>query len=51
MTAKSSAYLWQPPTYDLSTKPELKYIFTIDDDRGNENFARNVRWYGYLAND
>jgi len=51
MTVKSSVYSWLPPTYDLSTKPELRYTFAVDDERDNENFARNVRWYGYLAND
>jgi len=51
MTTKSSAYSWLPPTYDLSTKPKLRYTFAIVDERDNENFARNVHWYGYLAND
>jgi len=44
----SSAYSWLPPTYDLSTKPELRYTFAIDDEKDNENFARNIRWYGTL---
>lgn len=42
---------WLPPTYDLSTKPELGHTFAIDDEGVNENFARNARWYVYLASE